>query len=113
MQRVTTSVDLVGSLLRNASSGASITFRDSRTNPHKFSKPQKFSKRHRVEKTEFVRRLNYGNQLYGAIGANLSPAPPAKRRPDSNNTNKSELLNEQLSEDDQSVRTMIVSLFFI
>lgn len=31
-----TSVDLVGSLLRNASSGASITFRDGRTNPHRF-----------------------------------------------------------------------------
>ncbi|KAI6240070.1 Immunoglobulin domain protein [Aphelenchoides fujianensis] len=29
------------------------------------------------------------------------------RRPDSNNTNKSELLHDQLSEDDQSVRTMI------
>jgi hypothetical protein len=72
-------------------------------------------KRRRAEKTEFVRRHNYGNdrrplQLYGAIGANLkSPAP--NRRPESNNTNKSELLNERLSEeDDQSVRTMIVSL---
>jgi hypothetical protein len=66
-----------------------------------------------MEKTEFVRRLNYGTdrrplQLYGAIGANLSPAP-INRRPDSNNTNKSELLNEQNSEDEQSVRTMIVS----
>lgn len=73
-------------------------------------------KRRRAEKTEFVRRINYGNnrqplQLYGAIGANLnSPAP--NRRPESNNTNKSELLNERLSEeDDQSVRTMIVSSF--
>jgi hypothetical protein len=29
------SVDLAGSLLRNASSGASITFRDNRPNPHR------------------------------------------------------------------------------
>lgn len=72
-------------------------------------------KRRRAEKTEFVRRLNYGNdrrplQLYGAIGANLNSPAVANRRPNSNNTNKSELLNDQLSEeDDQSMRTMIVS----
>ena len=96
-------------------------------------------RRLRVEKTEFVRRANYGNerrplQLYGAIGGVNGATPPMgganslivggggslgghspvtfSRRPGSNSTNKSDLLHEEMSEDDQSVRTMIVSVFF-
>ncbi|CAD5221234.1 unnamed protein product [Bursaphelenchus xylophilus] len=70
-------------------------------------------RRLQAEKTQFVRQSNYGNerrplQLYGTIGAGggLSPATLI-RRPESNNTNKSDLLNEPISEDEQSVRTMI------
>lgn len=38
--------------------------------------------------------------------------PATNRRPDSTNTNKSDLLNEPISEiDNQSVRTMIVKIF--
>lgn len=69
----------------------------------------------RAEKTQFVRQSNYGEnrrnlQLYGTIGAGggLSPATLIKR-PESNNTNKSDIFNEPMSEDEQSVRTMIVS----
>ncbi|KAI6215486.1 Immunoglobulin domain protein [Aphelenchoides besseyi] len=71
----------------------------------------KKKKNQQREKTEFIRRTNYGNgrplQLYGAIGGGLHSPATFNRRPDSNNTNKSDLLHDQLSEDDQSVRTMI------
>ncbi|CAD5215282.1 unnamed protein product [Bursaphelenchus okinawaensis] len=70
-------------------------------------------RRLQAEKTQFAREQNYGNerrplQLYGTIGAGggLSPATLI-RRPESNNTNKSDLMNEPVSEDEQSVRTMI------
>lgn len=63
------------------------------------------------EKTEYVRTtlMNTGDgtirpvQTYGAVGG----TPAMRRRPDSSNTNRSELLNDRASEDDQSVRTMI------
>lgn len=72
------------------------------------------SKRRKLqEKTEYVRTtlMNAGDgtvrpvQTYGAVGG----TPAMRRRPDSSNTNRSELLNDRASEDDQSVRTMIVS----
>uniref|UniRef100_A0A915DCH9 Nephrin n=1 Tax=Ditylenchus dipsaci TaxID=166011 RepID=A0A915DCH9_9BILA len=62
------------------------------------------------EKTEIARTLNHSTdgsgrpiQIYGT----MTGTPGANRRPDSNNTNKSELLNEPVSEDNQSVRTII------
>ena len=69
-------------------------------------------KRKLHEKTEYVRTtlMNVGDgnvrplQTYGAVGT-----PSMRRRPDSSTTNRSELLNDRGSEDDQSVRTMIVS----
>uniref|UniRef100_A0A7E4VGA4 Nephrin n=1 Tax=Panagrellus redivivus TaxID=6233 RepID=A0A7E4VGA4_PANRE len=63
------------------------------------------------EKTEYARTTTLMNtadgsvrpvQTYGAVGT-----PSMRRRPDSSNTNRSELLNDRASEDDQSVRTMI------
>uniref|UniRef100_A0AC34FM39 Nephrin n=1 Tax=Panagrolaimus sp. ES5 TaxID=591445 RepID=A0AC34FM39_9BILA len=67
-------------------------------------------KRKLHEKTEYVRTtlMNVGDgnvrpvQTYGAVGT-----PSMRRRPDSSTTNRSELLNDRGSEDDQSVRTMI------
>lgn len=83
-----------------------------------------------LEKTEIARSLNHNGagingarpiQIYGTMigGTGMSnghvtgtPILANNRRPDSTNTNKSELLNEPLtSEDNQSVRTIIVSAF--
>lgn len=63
------------------------------------------------EKTELARTLNQKNdgssrpiQIYGTLISKTE----SSRRPDSNNTNKSEL-NEQITiEDNQSARTIIV-----
>lgn len=65
-----------------------------------------------IEKTEIVRMNQEGVrtvQMYGTTGDSMYVA-----RPESVNTNRSELANnnEPISEDDQSVRTMIVSEFF-
>ncbi|VDK46800.1 unnamed protein product [Anisakis simplex] len=63
------------------------------------------------EKTEMVRKTNNAGgdvrpvQMYGAL-----TNTDGIYRPDSANTNRSELAYEQPSEDDQSVRTMIVCL---
>ncbi len=61
-----------------------------------------------LEKTEIVRMNQDGVrtvQMYGTTGDSMYAA-----RPESANTNRSELgNNEPISEDDQSVRTMIVS----
>lgn len=67
-----------------------------------------------LEKIEIARTLNQKNdgsscpiQIYGTIMGRTDGS--STRRPDSNNTNKSDLLNEQLtSEDNQSARTIIV-----
>lgn len=61
------------------------------------------------EKTEMIRKANNSSsdvklvQMYGALTSVESPC-----RPDSTNTNRSELGHEPDSEDDQSLRTMIV-----
>ncbi|VDK65575.1 unnamed protein product [Onchocerca ochengi] len=60
------------------------------------------------EKTEMIRKANNSSsdvklvQMYGALTSVESPC-----RPDSTNTNRSELGHEPDSEDDQSLRTMI------
>uniref|UniRef100_A0AC34Q8P4 Nephrin n=1 Tax=Panagrolaimus sp. JU765 TaxID=591449 RepID=A0AC34Q8P4_9BILA len=64
-----------------------------------------------LKKTEYARTtlMTSGDgtvrpvQTYGAV----SGTPAMRRRPESSNTNRSELLNDRASEDDQSIRTMI------
>ncbi|KAI1725907.1 immunoglobulin domain-containing protein [Ditylenchus destructor] len=66
------------------------------------------NKKKMQEKTEKARTLNYGSDgsarihIYGTMGT-----PGTNRRPDSTNTNKSELLNEPpLNDDSQSIRSV-------